>query len=113
MPGGIILEKESKIGLYEKTEGSGKHMIKGISRQIIEVQETGSIYYERAYFVVKPEYDSAQRQALEKEALKVLRQIDAPSGIKKHGRLALKKLLWMILATAVGALFTFGIMNFV
>ena len=88
-------------------------MIKGISRQIIEVQETGTAYYERAYFVVKPEYDSAQRQALEKEALKILRTIDAPSGMKKRGKILFKKILWLCCAASLGALMTFLIMNFV
>ena len=31
-------------------------MIRGINRQIIDVQDTGSTYYERAYLVVKPEF---------------------------------------------------------
>lgn len=64
-------------------------MIRGINRQIIDVQETGSSYYERAYFVVKPEFASAQQQLLEKEARKILKSIDAPSQIKRfHCRLA-------------------------
>ncbi|WP_101697334.1 hypothetical protein [Clostridium minihomine] len=58
-------------------------MIRGISRQIIEVRETGNIYYESAYLVVKPEYASAERELLEKEARKILRSLDAPSGMKK------------------------------
>ena len=60
-------------------------MIRGISRQIIEVQETGNVYYERAYLVVKPEYASAEREILEKEARKILKQMDAPSGMKRLG----------------------------
>lgn len=60
-------------------------MIRGISRQIIEVKETGNIYYESAYLVVKPEYASAERALLEKEARKILRSMDAPSGMK-HAR---------------------------
>ena len=30
-------------------------MIKGINRSIIEVLDTGSVYYERAWLVIKPE----------------------------------------------------------
>lgn len=64
-------------------------MIRGINRQIIDVQETGSSYYERAYFVVKPEFASAQQQLLEKEARKILKSIDAPSQMKRfHSKLA-------------------------
>ncbi len=37
-------------------------MVRGVSRQIIEVPDTGNIYYEKAYLVVKPEFsdDSAR-----------------------------------------------------
>lgn len=31
-------------------------MIKGINRQVVEVRETGSDYFERILFFVKPEY---------------------------------------------------------
>ena len=58
-------------------------MIRGISRQIIEVQETGSAYNEKAYLVLKPEYASAEREVLEREARKILKKMDAPSGMKR------------------------------
>ena len=48
-------------------------MIKGINRSIIEVLDTGSVYYERALLVIKPEYASAQRELLEQEAKKLHR----------------------------------------
>lgn len=59
-------------------------MIKGVNRQIIEVTETGSIYYERALLVVRPEYASAQRALLEREARRMLKAVSAPSSIKKR-----------------------------
>ena len=31
-------------------------MIRGVSKQIIEVKETDNLYYESAYLVVKPEF---------------------------------------------------------
>ena len=74
-------------------------MIRGINRQIIDVQDTGSAYYERAYLVVKPEFASAEQDLLEKEARKVLRDIDAPSGMKR----ANKKLLWLLRLLASAA----------
>ena len=39
-------------------------MIKGINRQIIEINQTGSLYYEKALLIVKPEFSSAQQQLL-------------------------------------------------
>ena len=31
-------------------------MIKGVNRQVVEVSDTGSEYFERILFIVKPEY---------------------------------------------------------
>ena len=58
-------------------------MIRGVSRQIIEVQDTGNAYYERAYLVVKPEYASVESQLLEREARGGLKNMGAPSGMKR------------------------------
>lgn len=58
-------------------------MIKGVNRTIIEVTDTGNVYYERALLVLKPEYASMHRSLLEKEAKKMLMSMKAPSSIKK------------------------------
>ena len=88
-------------------------MIKGISRRIIEVQETGSLYYERAYLVVKPEYDSAERQILEEEAKKILRDLDAPSTWKRRGIFRWKRAMWVLCALLTGGLLTALLIKFV
>lgn len=61
-------------------------LIKGINRHIIEITDTDSAYYERALLVIKPEYASAERELLEKEARKVLKDLGAPSSIKRRNR---------------------------
>ena len=69
---------------------------------MIEVSETGSPYYERALLVVRPEYAEAERVLLEREAKKVLREMDRPSAIKKGAKL----LYWaprLSISAAVGA----------
>lgn len=76
-------------------------MIKGINRQIIEITETGNHYYERALLVIKPEYIDADRALLEKEAKKILKELDAPAAIKKKNRV----LYW---ALRLGAAAAFG-----
>ena len=77
-------------------------MIKGINRHVIEVTETESAYYERALLVVKPEYASMEQELLEKEARRVLKELGAPSCLKKPKRF----LYWAVRLTpaaAVGA----------
>lgn len=62
-------------------------LIKGINRHIIEITDTDNAYYERALLVLKPEYASAERELLEKEARKVLKGLGAPSSIKRSSRI--------------------------
>ncbi len=54
-------------------------MIKGINHSMIELQETENEYYERAILIIRPEYAAVQRSVLEKEALRMLHELDAPS----------------------------------
>ena len=58
-------------------------MIKGINRQIIELETTSSTYYEKAWLVIKPEYANMQQQLLEKEAKKI-------ANVKEHKPTAYK-----------------------
>ncbi len=59
-------------------------MIKGVSRQIIEVADTGSEYFERAMLFISPGYSDAERQVLEREAKKMLRRMSDPSKMKNR-----------------------------
>ena len=77
-------------------------MVRGVSRQIIEVADKGNIYYEKAYLVVKPEFSDAQRTLLEKEAKRVLREMDAPSSIKRKNKKWITALYFLV-AALVGA----------
>ena len=63
-------------------------MIKGINRQIIEVNDTGNPYYEKAFLVVKPEYKETQEEIFLKHAKKMLSQFSAPSVISKKRSIA-------------------------
>ena len=85
-------------------------MIRGVSRQIIEVRETDNRYYESAYLVVKPEYASAERAVLEREARKMLKAMDAPCAIKRRvnrGAACLKLLLPALLGAGAASLFIY------
>lgn len=43
-------------------------MIKGINRQVVEVRETGSEYFERILFFVKPEYAAVSEGKIRERA---------------------------------------------
>ena len=77
-------------------------MIKGINRQVIEINDTGTTYYEKAWLIVKPAYAGLHQSILEKEARSLLKDLDAPSSIKpKRNRRFL--LLRMGIAAVSGA----------
>ncbi len=59
-------------------------MIKGINKYVIEVSETSNRYYDKALLFIKPEYADIQKDLLEKEAKKLIRNMDTPSVIKQH-----------------------------
>lgn len=58
-------------------------MIKGVSRQILEVTNTGNPYFERAFFVVKPSFADHPADHLKREAWRVLRMQNGYSGLRR------------------------------
>ena len=57
-------------------------MIKGVNRQIIEVADTGSEYFERAMLFISPGFSETERHVLEREAKKMLRKMEGPSKMR-------------------------------
>ena len=73
-------------------------MIKGVNRQMIEVTQTDSPFYERALFVVKPEYAGESYEALHREAIQVMERLGAPSAFRRRN----KALFWGLRLGAAG-----------
>lgn len=78
-------------------------MIRGINHQVIEVTQTENKYYERAFLVLRPEYASISRELLEKEAHKLLKDMDTVSSAKPKSVLV-NRLLNACLFSVIGAL---------
>ena len=77
-------------------------MIRGVSRQIIEVCKTQNEYFERALLFVNPAFSDAERTVLEQEARRMLREIGVPSAaVRRRKRWYL--LLRMTLAAVAGS----------
>ncbi len=51
-------------------------MVKGVNKTIIEVNQTGSRYFEKILLFVSPEYGDTEAQKLASEADQILRQLD-------------------------------------
>ncbi len=80
-------------------------MIKAISRQILEVSDTGSIYFAKAWLMISPEYADEDEQKLEGEAERYLCSIDAPGAVKSRSR-TLRRVMRFLASAACGGLVT-------
>lgn len=83
-------------------------MIKGINHTIIEMNDTGSDYYERAILIIKPEYACVQRAVLEDEARRILREMDAPSAIRS-GKRRIRESIKLTAAAVGGGIAAFAV----
>mgnify|MGYP007121302802 CR=1 FL=1 len=82
-------------------------MIKGINRQMIEITDTGSPYFERALLVVQPDMSTADDATLHREAHEVLCGVDSCSHLRRqHRRLLISRLLLIVLSGVGGAALT-------
>ena len=78
-------------------------MIKGISRQMIEILDTGNPYFERAFLVVQTGVDT-DAAVLRREAQSVLALADSCSHVRRaHRRTLLFYLALSLGSAALGA----------
>lgn len=59
-------------------------MIKGVNRQMVEVNQTESEYFERILFIVKPEYAGVKESKLREQASRITSAAGAPPTTKKR-----------------------------
>lgn len=89
-------------------------MIKGINRQMIEVTNTGSPYFEKAFLVVRPGGSQPPEAVLQRLAEKVVRQADTYAGMRRQRRkMILYRCLRTVLTAGVGALIMWIVMRLI
>ena len=59
-------------------------MIKGISRQIIEIADVQNKYFEKAWLVIKPEYANVGAVTIDKQADYYLSGLTPPLSLQKN-----------------------------
>lgn len=80
-------------------------MIKGVNRQMIEVMETGSPYFERALLVVRPDCTDLQDSQLHEEAQKLLKSAGGYTGLRRvRRRERLRRILFALGTGSAGLL---------
>ena len=76
-------------------------MLKGVSHQIVEIRDTGSPYFERAWLVVKPDCAEKSAMVLQAEGKRVLRHAAPHTGLLREKR-------WRRIRSALLAFFASG-----
>ena len=79
-------------------------MIKGVSKQILEVTNTDNPYFDK---IVKPEHQSTDRKKLQKEAEAVAALKQKPPKLKLTKRQIIKTAVLSLLFTMAGCGITF------
>lgn len=82
-------------------------MLKGVNRQVVEVQETGSDYFEKALFFVNPKYYGLTDGKLREKAQNLMGTAGAPPKIPpKPKKSKLATFLEIAISAAAGSLAT-------
>ncbi|MBR2338864.1 MAG: hypothetical protein IKA63_05310 [Clostridia bacterium] len=79
-------------------------MTKGISRQIVEITDTGSPYFERVLLVVRAGCADHPSPQLEQEAHRLLRAENGYSGLRRARKVThLRRAAWFAAGSGLGA----------
>lgn len=82
-------------------------MLKGVNRQVVEVADTGSEYFERAIFFVNPKYYGLTDGKLRERAQTLVTAAGAPPRTRqKSGRDKLKTAIAIVASALAGSLVT-------
>ena len=88
-------------------------MIKGINKQILEVTNTESPYFEKIIFFVRPSSASASEKELKDEAQKIALKAQKPPREKKSFKQLAKSTLYVFMIAGAGVAISFIISGFI
>lgn len=87
-------------------------MIKGINKQILEVTNTDSPYFEKIIFFVKPESQQISENKLKQEAEKYSLKLQKPPKSKATPRQIAQTIFYSIMGLGAGIALSFLLNNF-
>ena len=79
-------------------------MVKGVNKTVIEINNTGNSYFERAILFIDPEYCCLSEKRIKNEALKYLNGVnkDYPTSLRHRNLLRRKRKKRVIALSSVG-----------
>lgn len=87
-------------------------MMKGVNKQVLEVTNTENPYFDKIIFFVKPEYKSADRKMLQKQAEALATITQKPPKMRVSKRQILRVVIYSVLFTLTGFALSF-ILNWI
>ncbi len=79
-------------------------MMKGISRQVVEIADTTNPYFERVFFIVRPQYREASPTLLDNEPHRVVNPATGYPGLRRARRLRMwRRIGFAALGACIGA----------
>lgn len=82
-------------------------MVKGINRQVLELNDTGSRYFEKAFFFVKPEYSRESESVLRQSALRAVSDgVGVPKSRRQKVKSKIALLAELLISAGAGAIIT-------
>ncbi|MDE5995162.1 MAG: hypothetical protein K2G60_06585 [Oscillospiraceae bacterium] len=82
-------------------------MVKGINRQVLELNDTGSRYFEKAFFFVKPEYSRESESVLRQSALRAVNEgLSVPKSRRQKVKSKIALFAELLVSAGAGAIIT-------
>ncbi|MBE6757720.1 MAG: hypothetical protein E7552_04140 [Ruminococcaceae bacterium] len=87
-------------------------MLKGINHQMIELCTADNPYFERAFFVLRPDCTDRDISHMQEEARRMLSAAGGYTALDRNRRRARRiRLLWGVTGAAIGALISVAILS--
>lgn len=87
-------------------------MVKGINRQVLELNDTGSRYFEKAFFFVKPEYSRESESVLRQSALRAVNEgLGAPKSRRQKAKSKIALFAELLISAGAGAIITAAVIK--
>ncbi len=86
-------------------------MVKGVSKSVIEISETGNRYFSKVILYVSPEFSSASEQKLKKEASRLIEEFDLTGRFIPLRKTMRKRKLLAVSILGSSALFAAGLLT--
>ena len=100
---------KSKITL---TQFGGGFLVKGVSKSVIEISETGNRYFSKVILYISPEFSSASEQKLKKEASRLIEEFELTGRFVPLRKSIRKRKILSLLILGSSVLFSLGLLAF-